>query len=45
MVYIYLRIGNKQLALEFVDNGEILYTSAPQFPTYIREYLSSPNGM
>ncbi|KAI8880586.1 NIC-domain-containing protein, partial [Backusella circina FSU 941] len=43
-LYLLIRCGKSELALEFaLENASIFQQSAPDFPRYLREYLSAPN--
>jgi nuclear pore complex protein Nup93 len=44
LVYLYLRCGKPELVSGLIDT-QALFTSAPDFPSYFRDYIGSENGL
>lgn len=44
-LYLLMRIGREDIALEFVENKQDLFYLSPNFPSYLKEYLSSPDRL
>ncbi|KAG1144978.1 hypothetical protein G6F37_006386 [Rhizopus arrhizus] len=44
-IYLLMRTGRDQLALEFVEFEKDLFVLSPNFPSYFKEYLSSSNRL
>ncbi|CAO3666966.1 unnamed protein product [Rhizopus microsporus] len=44
-LYLLMRIGREDIALEFVENKQDLFYLSPNFPSYLKEYLSTPSRL
>lgn len=44
-LYLLIRSGHPDLALEFVNQNVHSFYKSPDFPAYLKEYLSSPQKM
>lgn len=44
-IYLLMRTGRDQLALEFVEFEKDLFVLSPNFPSYFKEYLSSSDRL
>ncbi|KAI9481514.1 MAG: Nup93/Nic96-domain-containing protein [Benjaminiella poitrasii] len=42
-IFILLRSGYPDLAIQFIENNQTLFASSPGFPLYFEEYFSSPD--
>ncbi|KAI9255861.1 Nup93/Nic96-domain-containing protein [Helicostylum pulchrum] len=40
--YLLIRSGHHDLALNFVNENTVFFNDSPSFPTYLKEYFSSP---
>lgn len=43
--YLLIRSGHYDLALNFVNENLASFNQSPQFPTYLKEYFSSPEKL